>query len=367
MPPENTDPVAKTQPAELDFDAPPTENPRIKKRSLKARATTPPTQSAAAAQPEPARAPATPDQPRPTGYVPPAATSGTSNPTGYTRPGAAPAAEKPQPAAPSGVLYYSNGPQKDAAPKTAAPAAEASHPATAPTQPASQRPATSMPMPTSSTSRPASTPQHTPNRPPGTTSHTAQQAPASRPAGATASQPASAPRTVSTTVAAPAAASRPGGVSDYRANIDRQSREQKSIGGILNLIVYALIAIFILGAGLAAYGAHVIFRQIHEQSLTVNDLDSRYSAANQQLAAQLKTTAQAVLELQTQVSRDQELAIKQQDTIGKVQASLATDTEALRQERAARSTETSIRISETAALRARLRTLENRESSTYRP
>jgi hypothetical protein len=228
-------------------------------------------------------------------------------------------------------------------------------------------------MPTSSTSRPASTPQSTPNRPTGTsnagsgtTSHSTQQAPASRPAGSAPSG-ASAARTVSTTVAGPAASSRPGGVSDFRANIDRQSREQKSIGGILNLVVYALIAIFVCGAGLAAYGAHVIFRQLNAQSLTVSDLDSRYSAANQELNAQLKTAAQAVLELQTQVTREQDLALKQQDTIGKLQAALTTDTESLRQERSARATETSIRISETTALRGRLRALESRDQSTYRP
>jgi hypothetical protein len=377
MPPENTDPVAKTQPAELDFEAAPTENPRIKKRSLKVRPTVPPTQGAPS--PETARASLTPDQPRPTSYSSTAPT-GTSSHTGYVRPGTTPAA-KPQADAPSGVLYYSNGP-KDAAAKTTFPAPTASRPPTAPTQPASQRPATT-PMSTSFTSRPASTPQQTPTRPTGAaspgngpTGHSStQQAPASRPAASTpsgghagtgASASAPAPRTVSTTVAGPASSSRPGGVSDYRANIDRQSREQKSIGGILNLVVYGLIAIFICGAGLAAYGAHVIFKQLHAQSMTVSDLDSRYATANEQLNAQLKSTAQAVLELQAQVNRDETLALKQQDAIVKLQSSLTAESDTLRQERVARATETSIRISETAALRTRLREIEAREQPTYR-
>jgi hypothetical protein len=368
MPPENTDPVAKTTPAELDFDAPAVENPRIKRRSLKARATTPPPQ-AAASSPEPTRTAATPDQPRPSTQTPSSTSGNVPSHTGYIRPGAAPAAEKPQQANPSGVLYYTNGPQKDAAPKATSPSTQAARPASASHQPTYQRPATT-PMQTSPTSRPASTPQHNPTRPVGastagtTSSHATQQAPASRPAGAAPSSTGAA-RAVSTTVAGPSAASRPGGVSDYRANIERQSREQKSIGGILNLIVYALIAIFVLGAGLAGYGAHVIFKQLNAQSTTVSELDSRYSAANEELNAQLKTTAQAVLQLQEQVNRDQDLALKQQDTIGKLQAELATDTESLRQERAARSTETSIRISETSALRARLRALESQ--SNYHP
>jgi hypothetical protein len=379
MPPENTDPVAKTQPAELDFDTAPTENPRIKKRSLKARATTPPTQ--AAASPEGSRASLTPDQPRPTTGYSPATSTASPGHTGYVRPGTSPNAEKPQAPTPSGVLYYSNGP-KDAAAKMNSSAPTASRPATAPTQPAFQRPATT-PMPTTSTSRPASTPQQAPNpnRPTGAATgngpsgHSTQQTPTSRPAsstpsgahaGTSAAASASTSRAVSTTVAGPASSSRPGGVSDYRANIERQSREQKSIGGILNLVVYGLIAIFICGAGLAAYGAHVIFKQLHAQSMTVSDLDTRYAAANEQLNAQLKATAQTVLEMQAQVNRDETLALKQQDAIVKLQSSLTAETDALRQERIARATETSIRISETAALRTRLREIEAHEQPSYR-
>jgi hypothetical protein len=366
MPPENTDPVAKTEPSEFDFAASQAENPRLKKRSLKGKA---PEQPAASTSETP-RPSITPDQPRSTtGYTSPSATqAGEPRPT-YVRPGSAPAAEKPQPA-PSGVLYYSTAPQKDAAPKTNPLPNPASRPATAPTQPASHRPSTPTPMQTPSTSRPASSPQPAPNRPAGASTAGAT---ASRPAGAassTASTGASATgatRAVSTTVAGPAASSRPGGVSDYRANIDRQTREQKSIGGILNLAVYALIAIFILGAGLAGYGAHIIFKQLNEQSSTVTDLDSRFSTANDQLTTQLKTTQQSLQQLQTQADREQDLALKQQDTIAKLQAALTADTEALRQERSARAAESSARASEAAVLRARVRTLENREQPNYRP
>jgi cell division protein FtsB len=372
MPPENTDPVAKTQPAELDFEAPAVENPRIKRRSLKGRATTTTPTQASSMSPEPTRAAVTPDQPRSSLQTLSPATGNAPSHTGYTRPGTTPAAEKPQQPTPSGVLYYTNGPQKDAAPKASSATTPAAHPASASHQPTSQRPATT-PMQTSPTSRPASTPQPNPTRPVGSStagtasSHATQQTPTSRPAASTPPGTGAA-RAVSTTVAGPSpSSSRPGGVSDYRANIDRQSREQKSIGGILNLIVYALIAIFVLGAGLAAYGAHVIFKQLNAQSMTVSELDSRYSTANQELNAQLKTTAQAVLQLQEQVNRDQELALKQQDAITKLQSDLSSDTESLRQERAARATETSIRISETSALRARLRALESRDQSNYHP
>jgi Skp family chaperone for outer membrane proteins len=200
---------------------------------------------------------------------------------------------------------------------------------------------------------------------PVTGSAATPQTSASRPAGAATS---SAPRTVSTTVAAPSSSSsRPAGVSDYRSNIDRQSREQKSIGGILNLIVYGLIAFFVLAALLAAYGANDVYKQLHQQSVTVTDLDSRYSAANQQLDDQIKREYQARKDLEAQLNRTQELAVREQDSITKLQAALDAQTDALRQERATRAAETSIRVSENSALRARVRALEEKNEQTYRP
>ena len=174
-------------------------------------------------------------------------------------------------------------------------------------------------------------------------------------------------RAVSTSVAAPSSTSRPAGVTDYRSNIDRQSREQKSIGGILNIIVYGLIAFFVIAAILAGYGAHDVYKQLHQQSVTVSDLDSRYSQATEQLGDQIKTTQQSVQQLQAQLNRTQELAVRQQDTITKLQAALDAEVEALRQERATRAAETSIRVSENSALRARIHALEGKNEPAYRP
>lgn len=167
-------------------------------------------------------------------------------------------------------------------------------------------------------------------------------------------------------MAGPSTSPRPSTVSDFRSNIDRQSREQKSIGGILNLAVYALIALFVLGGGLAAYGAHIIFKQLNDQSSTVSDLDARFAKATDELDTQLKATQQSVLQLQTQANREQDLLLRQQDSIGKVQASLTSTIESLHQERSARASETAKRIAEDAVLRNRLHALESREP-TYRP
>jgi hypothetical protein len=166
---------------------------------------------------------------------------------------------------------------------------------------------------------------------------------------------------------APSTAVRPASSVDYRGNIERQTREQKSIGGILNLIVYSLIGVFVLFVALAAYGAHDLSRQIQKQSITVSDLDSRYAAENEALTAQLKTTQEALIQVQAQAGRQQELLLHQQETIGKLAAASDETVKALNQERAARASESSERASETASLRVRVRSLEAKAQAIYRP
>jgi cell division protein FtsB len=168
-------------------------------------------------------------------------------------------------------------------------------------------------------------------------------------------------------VTGPSTSARPtAGVSDFRSNIDRQSREQKSIGSILNLVVYALIGLFIFAGLLAGYGAHDVYKQLHAQSTTVSELDARYSAANQELTDKLTATQAGIQQLQTQLSHSQELLLRQQDLLTKMQSSLDTQTQALREERSTRAAETSIRAQETSALRSRLRALEVKNDS-YHP
>ena len=232
---------------------------------------------------------------------------------------------------------------------------QATRPATAASQPISQRPAAASSTPPASSYRPASTTHSTVSNP---TPHS--------PSSSTSTSAATgATRALSSTVTGPS--SRPAGVSDYRGNIDRQSREQKSIGSFLNVIVYGLIGLFVVAALLAGYGAHDVYKQLRQQSTTVSELDARYSAANQELNDKLASTQQGVQQLQGQLSRAQELLLRQQEMLTKLQASLDAETQALREERATRAAETSIREQETATLRSRLRTLEAKIDNTYRP
>jgi hypothetical protein len=319
--PDNPRPSAESEPqaspGEFDFAQPKPENPRIKRRSLKAApapatAATPapvaseptPDPDPAAPKESPAAAPAT-ETPRSHEPAPPAKTF-----TPYTT------RQPNPPPSQSSPLYYSSGARKEK--EDAAPS-----PTPMKTSPSGATPSSS-------------------NVPASSTPFRSTATPASSPARGTS-------------------------VVDYRANIERQTREQKSIGGVLSIVVYVLIGFFVISAALAGYGAYVLSKQIHQQSITVSDLDKRYAAENAALNANLKTTGDSLIEAQAQIERQQEMIVHQQETINQLIATtnklivttnqLTANTAALassiRQER-------QTRAAETASLRARVHALEPR-------
>lgn len=172
--------------------------------------------------------------------------------------------------------------------------------------------------------------------------------------GATSSSPAVPVRT------APASNVRPATVADFRSNVERQTREQKSVGSILSYIVYALIFLFVVGAGLAGYGTYVLSQQIQQQTVTLNDLDKKYAGQVADLNAKLSTANDALTQSQAQISGQKDLITKQQDAITKLLATTQNLDAAIKHEHAARA-------DETASLRARLRDLEYHGPSVQKP
>ncbi len=139
---------------------------------------------------------------------------------------------------------------------------------------------------------------------------------------------------------------------DYRANIDRQAREQNSVGSFLAIVVYSLLGLFVLGACLAGYGTWALSKQIHQQSLTIGDLDRHYSDEDDLLKARLKTVSQDLAQSDALAGRQQQIVEQQQATITKLSAlteQLSANLQAERQ----------LRSIETTTLRARVRSLEN--------
>ena len=170
---------------------------------------------------------------------------------------------------------------------------------------------------------------------------------------------ASSPQRVATTTTA--SGSRSSVNVDYRANVERQSREQKSVGSILSYVVYGLIAFFVFSAGLAIYGADVIFKQLHEQSSTVADLDTHYTKLTTDLSTKLSATQDQLTSAQSQVTRQQDIILKQQEQLNQLLASSTATDAALKTEKAARAQETATRAQETASLRSRVKEIEARK------
>jgi len=301
--PENqipaTQPEPDAAPGEFNFAQPAAENPRIKRRSLKPRP-----QESADVKIEPI-VKITEPAPAPPRVTPSPATTPSRPASGITTPKATPAtaastsgpATSPHGTRPA-TLYYSSQPRKD---KEA-----------------------SLPMKTIPTTNPAS----------------------SSSASSTGTLPSSLTRSA-------ASSPRPATTIDYRANMERQAREQKSVGNILNYVVYGLIGFFVIGALLAGYGTKVIFDRLNDQSATVSDLDARYAAANKDLNAKLAATQETLIQTQAQITRQQDLIVKQQEELNRLIAATSDNASALRGEKQARA-------QETASLRAQVRDLENR-------
>jgi hypothetical protein len=330
--PENNDPAHNPKPealpGEFDFAQPPVEIPRVRKHSLKN-------------HPTPAL--------QPVQGIPPAARELEREAPPLSSAEARPEYQ-PDP-------RHDDDAEKNDEIKITEPARPASSTSTAAAKP----PGSTFTRPTPTTSKPTASPHGT--RPAtlyyssGARKDKAETSPMKTTPSAS---PAPSTSTPSTTAARPTASTlRAASVVDYRTNVERQSREQKSVGDILSIIVYTLIGLFVVGASLSAYGANVVFKQLRQQSVTVSDLDARLSAQNSALADQLKTTMTTLSEAQAQIGREQELILKQQETINKLISATQDNSAALKSERATRAEETS-------SIRARLRDLEYRGPTTQK-
>jgi hypothetical protein len=134
-------------------------------------------------------------------------------------------------------------------------------------------------------------------------------------------------------------------VSDYRKNVERQTREQKSFDSVLATVGYSLLAAIVLVAGLAGYGGYVIWQQVQNQASTVRQLDAKY----QQETALLR---ESLVNKQTDIDKLNDLVKRQQESSNRLKAMMDETTAALRAERAQRARET-------ADLQQRLRRLSN--------
>jgi hypothetical protein len=95
--------------------------------------------------------------------------------------------------------------------------------------------------------------------------------------------------------------------SQFQQNVQRQSREQKAVGSLLSGVAITLIGGILLVAILAGFGGWILWSQIHKQSVTVAQLESRLSADIQETRKNLEETSSKLetVTVQTQAQKQQ--------------------------------------------------------------
>jgi hypothetical protein len=341
-------------PAELNFDQPPTGNSRIKRRSLKAKP----------AGLQPATAPtAARELER---EAPPLSAESAARPTAPVadpKPATVAKAETPVKSTPVAPPRTKPTISLTSTPTASVPSQRPASSATGATPVTVQKVSSSVttaPKTHSSTNtspsphgtRPAtlyySSYAKKESPPTMKTNSAASPAASPLPSSSATAAPAARPVSAAATPTAPRAAAAP---IDYRANVERQSREQKSVGSLLSYVVYALIFVFVAGAALAGYGGKVIFDKLHDQSATLSDLDNKYSIANKDLTVRLGAVQDSLTQAQASINRQQDVINKQQEDINRLLNQITDNVTATK-------AETRTRAQETAVLRARIRDLE---------
>ncbi len=149
----------------------------------------------------------------------------------------------------------------------------------------------------------------------------------------------------------PAYTAAPSKISDFKKNADRQAKEQRAVGGVIQWIGYALITGLLMVTFAAAFGGYTLWKMVQAQSVTVAQLDSRYSS-------EITALQQSNQKLQEQLQQAQ---AKQQDQITQLTNKINDDETALRTTRQQIDRDFStLRTKEIADLKTRLHKLESR-------
>lgn len=110
-------------------------------------------------------------------------------------------------------------------------------------------------------------------------------------------------------------------VSDFRKNAERQAKEQHAVGNVLTWVGYAALGAVLLFVALAGFGGYTLKKMIDSQSVSIKQLDERYS---DQLAKQQADLAQLRADtdrLSDQLAATANLMAKQQEQLKRTAAS----------------------------------------------
>lgn len=120
-----------------------------------------------------------------------------------------------------------------------------------------------------------------------------------------------------TTIRSSTMALNPPTVSDFRKNAERQAKEQRAVGSVLQWVGFSLLGGLLLVASIAGFGGYTLYKMINAQSVTVAQLDASYKdqfakqqasldelrAESDKLTEQLAATANLMAKQQEQLKR----------------------------------------------------------------
>ncbi len=117
----------------------------------------------------------------------------------------------------------------------------------------------------------------------------------------------------------------PVGFSDYKGNVERQAKEQKSFGSVLSIVVYVLLAFVVTTAGLAGYGLYILKEQVSGQASTIHQLQDDEKVTTDALASRIGTLEQQLKDSQAQVDRQNEVLQQQEQKVNQILSDLHTE------------------------------------------
>ncbi len=104
--------------------------------------------------------------------------------------------------------------------------------------------------------------------------------------------------------------------SNYTRNVERQSKEQKSMNTILSGVGLFLLVLVLIFAVSAGFGGYVLWKEIQNQQVTVGRLDAKYAAAISGLDENIVRTNEEIanLQLTLKTQRDEIVTLRTQQT-----------------------------------------------------
>lgn len=109
---------------------------------------------------------------------------------------------------------------------------------------------------------------------------------------------------------------RPGAPADFRRNVQRQVREQRTVGSILGIFVALIALLLVAGLCFAGYGAYILFQDLGAQKVSTSQMRSALRGDIEQLQAAQEKARKDLRIIQDALIDQQEDTARLADSVG---------------------------------------------------